>query len=336
MRGKKKENYYTCLHKKGAKPRSKNKKVKKKDFYLTIFNLMKQGKNPSLICRMLSLSKQRMNYYISALKKLGFIRKVGYGTWEVKDKITEKELDYAIYLKGKNKSSLGTTIKPITNLHAFQIKFPILEGKIRDSDWEVKEKLNNWIPKYHTMETLGGIVIKNNNNKSLTVWLKMRNIANLNEVYDLAFKIRAYMYEYFKKQGVILDVFNCETKNLDLATEDENSKGMLGKGEKFRLKLNKKSEKIFPKDNIDANAWLDGSPFEFTAETNDLEWKREYLSMPFRLRDTFIAMNYIAKNYASHVRLVEKASKVMDKLDRKLSRKNIKKTEDNQTTLDTF
>lgn len=291
------------------KPANSKKEVKKevkKKFLLDIINTINEEKNPTQIAKILNISKQKLNYYIKQLKDLKLIRKIGYGVWEINNKEVKK-------------SSLGTRTKPITNLHAFQIRFPILKGKIKDSDWEIKEKLNNWIPRYFTQEMMGGLVIKNNNNKSLTVWLKTRNISDLNEVYDLAFKIRAYIYEYFKKQGVIVDVFNCETKNLNLATEDKHSEGMLRKGEKFELNLNKKSKKIFFKDNIDARAWLDGSPFKFTAETNDLEWKREYLSMPFRLRDTLMVLNYIAKNYASHVKLVEKASKVMDKLNKRLS-----------------
>ena len=299
---------------------NRSKQRSKQKCLLDVISLIKKGLNPSKIAKELSISKQYLNKYIRLLKEKNIIKKIGYGVWEV----NQEEV---------NESSLGTT-KPFTNLHAFQINFPILEGKINDSDWDIKEKLHNWIPKYTDKAIFGGIVIKNNNNKSLTVWLKSRNISNLNEVYDLAFKIRAYMYDYFKKEGVILDVFNCETKNLDLATEDKESEGMLGKGEKFKLDLNKKSEKIFNNDKIDGKAWLDGSPFKFTAETNDLEWKREYLSMPFKMRDTLQLMHYVAKNYASHVKLVEKASNVMDKLDRKLSKDNkIKKQLNNQKIL---
>lgn len=300
------------------------KKEVKKEFLFNLISLIKKDLNPSQIAKKLDISKQKLNYYIKELKNLGLIKKIGYGVWEVNNEEVKK-------------SSLGWTDKPLTNLHAFQINFPILEGKIKDSDWIIKEKLNNWIPKYSTQETLGGIVIKNNNNKSLTVWLKTRNLSNLNEVYDLAFKLRAYIYDFFKKQGVLLDVFNCETKNLDIGTSDKHSEQMLGKGEKFELDLNKKSEKIFKNDKIDAAAWLDGSPFKFTAETNDLEWKREYLSMPFKMRDTLVLMDYIAKNYASHVGVVDKVNKVLAKLDRRLSnKKELKRLNKNQRLLGDF
>lgn len=220
--------------------------------------------------------------------------------------------------------------KPTTNLHALQIKIPIIIGKIKDSDWDIKNKLNNWIPKYKELNMLGGITIRNNNNKSITVFAKTRDLDKLGEVDNLAFKMKAFVHEYFKKQGVTLDVFNAETKNLNLATEDKQAENMLKKGEKFELNLKKQAEKIFPKDSISAKAWLDGSPFKFSVETNDKEWKREYLSMPFRIKDLLEVQRmviqdiaYIAENYKSHVSLVKEGSKIFKKLNQKLSQKSL-------------
>jgi len=295
------------------------KEVKSKNLYLTIFNLIKEGKRPSEILGILKISKQNLQYYINYLKDNGFIKKIGYGTWEVKKEVKTFSI-------GKRAE------KPTTNLHALNIKIPILWGKIKDDDWQIKNKLNNWLPKYKELNVLGGINIRNNNNKSITIFTKSRDLKKLEEVDNLAFKIRAYIYEFFKKQGVILDVFNAETKNINLATEDKQAESMIRKGEKFELDLKKKSEKIFTRDDIDAKAWIDGTPFEFSAETNDKEWKREYLGMPFRVRDIMgtlypIAHNlaYVAENYKSHVKLVKKASKVMDKLNKKLSQTDLRK-----------
>lgn len=298
------------------------KDVKKEEFYLYVLHQIQSGKKPIDISKSLNISRQKLNYYIKQLKQKGFLEKKGYGTWALK--------------KDVKKFSLGTT-RPITNLHALQIRFPILKGKIADSDWKIKEKLKNWLPKYKNLDILEGLTIKNNNNKSITIWAKSRNLSSLNEVNVLSYKIMSFAHQYFmNKYNVILDVFNCETKNLDLGTEDKHSKSMLRKGEKFTLNLNKKSEKIFPKDNIDAKAWIDGTPFDFTAETNDLEWKRAYLSMPLMMQDIFKSVYYIAKNYESHVKIVEKASKVMGKLDRKLGGMKQKDLDRFQKTLGEF
>jgi hypothetical protein len=251
-----------------------NKEVKKKkyknEFLLDIISLLSDGLNPTQITIKLSISKQKLNYYIKQLKLLGVVTKISYGVWEVKKKEVKK-------------LSLGL-MKPVTNLHALQIHIPILEGIINDSEWEIKNKLNNWIPKYKGLSLLGGLTIRNNNNKSISVFLKSRNI-ELNDIDNLCFKVRAYLFDYFKKDGVILDIMNCEVKNMDLATEDKNGEGMLRKGEKFVIDLNKTSEKVFTNDKIKAKAWLDNSPDPFSAETNDKEWKREYLNMPFSIKD---------------------------------------------------
>lgn len=53
------------------------------NLYLTILNLLKQGKNPSKISKELNIKKQNLQYYLSVLSKKGAIKKVGYGTWEV-------------------------------------------------------------------------------------------------------------------------------------------------------------------------------------------------------------------------------------------------------------
>ena len=284
------------------------------DFYLYILDQIKNNKSPYSLCSKHNISKQKLSYYIKQLKDKGIIRRVGYGVWQqVKEFVVGEEVE-----------------KPSTNLHALNIKFPILDGKVMDNDWEIKERLNNWLPKYTDLSILGGLKIKNNNNKSITVFAKTRNIKDIEEVDNLSYKIREYIYHFFKKQGVTLDKFNCETKNINLATADKQSESMLRKGEKFELDLNKKAEKIFQEDNIDGKAWIDGSPYKFTAETNDKAWKREYLSMPFRILDMFRLMEVQAKNISlfakhlkSHTEMVIEMKKMAKKLNNKLDQRKL-------------
>jgi len=261
--------------------------------YLTVDFL-----TPNKIASIRKTSVQAVYKSIKKLEKKGIVKKIGQNAWR----------------QIKPPFSLGTMVeKPTTNLHALQINFPILRGQIEGSDWTIKERLNHWLPKYKNLSILGGLTLKNNNNKSLTVFAKTRNIENLNEIYNLAFKIRTYIGHFFKNQGVVLDIFNCQVKNLNIATEDKQAEGMISKGEKFELDLKKKSEKIFEKDNINAKAWLDGSPFKFTTESNDMEWKRAYLGMPFTIRDmvsllhqTNKEVNYLAVNINSHIPAIVK------------------------------
>lgn len=55
----------------------------KQNFYLRVLDHLKAGLNPQQVCIKESISKQSLNYYISSLKLNGYIKKIGYGTWEV-------------------------------------------------------------------------------------------------------------------------------------------------------------------------------------------------------------------------------------------------------------
>lgn len=124
-----------------------------KKLYLTIFELFKEGKNPNQISKELSMSKQKLHYYTHKLKELGYIQKIGYGTWEVK-KNTLNTLEFK-----KDKRIRG---------HAFiwKIKVP---KEIKD--W--KELLNSKNIKYNLVgkEKFPRLII---NNKK--IWLGKKNI----------------------------------------------------------------------------------------------------------------------------------------------------------------
>jgi hypothetical protein len=60
------------------------KEPQKENFNLTILNLLSQGINPKDISKQLNISMPNLSYYLRNLKKSGNIKKVAYGTWEVK------------------------------------------------------------------------------------------------------------------------------------------------------------------------------------------------------------------------------------------------------------
>jgi hypothetical protein len=272
-------------------------------FYLAVFNFIKEGKSPSFISKTLGISKQKVYYYTKILKEGGFIDKHKNGNWFVKVK------NFSIGVKEK------------TDLHALNIRFPVLSGKLKDKDWEVRNKLNNWIPKYKEFEEFGGLLVRNNNNKSISVFLKPRKIDLLEDqeiVRKLANQVKIVICEYFRTEhDVILDSFNAEIKNLHLETYDKNLN--LNKGEMITIDLGRKAEKIFPKDKMDAKAWGDNSPDPNMHGTNDLLHKKNMLLMPDKVSDienmmkTLVPIvSYIAQNYASHIGVVEKLDKLLE------------------------
>jgi hypothetical protein len=250
-----------------------NNRVNKKKFYLYYISiLLNKNKSPYDICKSLGISKQRVYPLIKHLIKEGYIVKKGLGTWErVKD------------------FSVGLTSHPESNLHAFRIDFPIKEGTINDlNNWRINKHFNNWLPSYTTIKSPLNLEVQNNNNKSLTIWAKSRNIDDFNDVDNLGFAIRAFAFDYFKrKYNVVLDIWNAETKNIHIETKAEPLKDLNRKGQQITVDLGKKSEKIFPKDNLDAKAWIDFSmdnkKVPLAIGTNDKEWWRAFLTLPLHI-----------------------------------------------------
>jgi len=109
---------------------AKDEEVKK--FYLSALELLKQGKAPVDICKILNISKQRLNYYLRGLKANGYVQKVGYGVWEVK-KMPGKEVKI---LGGVGSRCPTKEVKKEIRGHAYQftLKIPKL------SNWHRREE----------------------------------------------------------------------------------------------------------------------------------------------------------------------------------------------------
>jgi len=97
----------------------------KKLFLLDILTALKEGKRPPHISKELNITKQLLSYYMGKLKALGYIKKVGYGVWEVTERSTKLTKD--------TREVRG---------HAFM--------------WKVKlPKIQNWKDRVKVLEKLG-------------------------------------------------------------------------------------------------------------------------------------------------------------------------------------
>jgi len=110
------------------------KNKESKNFYLTVYNQIKEGVRPSEICKEFNISKQKLNYYLSSLKRSGCIRKIGYGVWEICREFDEKKVKETTRLAKYQ----PVNIKPdYVRGHAFQFKLKI--PKLRN--WEKREEV---------------------------------------------------------------------------------------------------------------------------------------------------------------------------------------------------
>lgn len=100
-----------------------NKSTKKEKVYFIVYSNIRDGKSPADICKLLGMSKQALNRYISTLKASGSIKKVGYGVW--------KALDFK--LKEVNKIKVGESkpfIIPRNDIRGHAIHFHLSIPKI--------------------------------------------------------------------------------------------------------------------------------------------------------------------------------------------------------------
>ena len=108
--------------------------MRSKKFYLTVLDQIKAGNYPAQICKDLDISKQKLNYYLSTLKRLGTIRKIGYGTWEYLKDLDLKEVKKSVVI-GKDSSLLK---QDTVRGHGFLFKFKIKDNLL---NWNKREEI---------------------------------------------------------------------------------------------------------------------------------------------------------------------------------------------------
>lgn len=120
----------------------------KQNFYLSVFEHLKKGNNPAKICSELSITKQALNYYLSSLKKKGFVKKLGYGTWKILKEFDQKEVKITTHV-GSHKPQNFYLFKP-DNVRGHAFQFTI----------KINPNLKNWDKREEILEKLG-ITFKN-------------------------------------------------------------------------------------------------------------------------------------------------------------------------------
>ncbi len=122
-------------------------------FYLTIFNLIKDGKNPTSICEKLNISKQKLTYYLSPLKQNGFIKRVGYGTWEILKDFNIKQVKKSTQVAKHEHANIFTSSKAdMSRGHGFMyhLKIPRISNWNRRREFLEKNNI-----KYKPLRNLG-------------------------------------------------------------------------------------------------------------------------------------------------------------------------------------
>jgi len=162
-----------------------------KNFYLTVYNQIKKGVRPSIVCKEFNISKQKLNYYLSTLKRAECIKKIGYGVWEISNEFDYKKVKETTRLTKYQPAR----IKPdFVRGHAFQFKLKIPKLK----NWDKREEiLKNKDIEFRELTHLLGkgqeIIIKGRKiwltNKSIIIFEKSSYLAKTAKDSDMLFMI---------------------------------------------------------------------------------------------------------------------------------------------------
>ena len=309
------------------------KDVKKK-FLLNLINALKSGKTPIKISKDLNVSRQKLNYYIRQLKDSGELKKIGYGVWEIKDV----------------KKSTKDPIKKEVRGHAWIWKIKLPKIKNWDNRIYILDKLKIHY-KLVGIKKTPRIIIKDRK-----VWLGNKNIV----IYDINSFIGVTSLES-RKLAVwgLKSILEALESKLKVSLKINGVYEFKVAREHYALmknnlaiQCNKDKEKVYVYDKEGLWFCIDNSYNLDEAETlgknsmiNNLGvqgYFNSHKETKFKVTPEFVLhmMNGIQqnqlvfdKNMKSHLKILDKLGKAIDRLNKTFQRKNIKENDLDQKTL---
>ena len=268
-----------------------NTKVNK-NVYHAIVKHLADNKSVTDVALILGVPKQNLTRRIGKLKREGVIKNIGKGTWEV------NEAQWLRFQSKVNTRSIGTTT---ANLHALHIKIPIVDGTVDLKGYE--SKLNNWNVQYKKIPAMK-LTLKNNNNRSLSVYVWSREVHRYNEIPNIC-HITVHQVCSMFKGTLNLDYLGWEVKTLHLAMRDKELDQVFNKGTTLEVALGRSTEKITENDiTREAKAWTDNSPFR-GIETNDIAYYKNYLMMPENVANNTQTLSQVVNELIPAIKLLE-------------------------------
>lgn len=313
------------------------KKVSKKDFYLPILSLLKKSTNLKEIQKTLSISKQDLNYYLRILKKKGLIERKGRGYYEI-SKIIPKDTNLPKEIRGHAfiwSVKLPKVIKNWENrikiLEKANIPFKLI-GLLKKTPRIFVEGKKVWLGEktlviYEPHSFYGINAIES---RKYAVFSLISCLQVLESKFDI--NLRPYTFKPSREHYGII-------KN-DLAIQCNKS------GEKIHIKDDLEGEWLWIDDSLQLGELETGGTRALLRNVQVQRWWNDQKKHNFQVTPSFLMesingliqaqqmnndkLNYIAQNYASHVKIVEKLNRL---LGEPKIRKHIKKIDRFQTKL---
>lgn len=291
----------------------------KKFLLVHILDLIKEGKNPAQISKLLNISKQNLNYYVEKLKKLDCIEKKGYGVWEFKREIKEVKIRPKDTRIGKGKKEIRG--------HAFIWKIQFYKT-IDWGEFIKKSSLN--------FQVIGRGKVYRILFKNRKIWLTTKGMIIYEPMDYLgisSFQVKGTaVYEMDKLVKAILKTLKIKWTHYKFTTSREHY-GII-KNELAR-QHNEKKEKLYIRgEDGDIWLWIDDSLSLGELENNEpvvnrqvQNWWNDKKAHGFKVTDTFLlnSMNQVTqnqimfdKNFQSHLEVINKLGTAVDELRKEI------------------
>ena len=278
--------------------------LQKENFNLTILNLLSQGIKPKDISKQLNLSMPNLSYYLRRLKNQGNIKKIGYGTWEVKS-MTSNTLRKDKQIRGH---AFIWTIK-------LNKKFNWIN--LLDSTGQHNYKLvRNLIPR---------IIIKDKKvwlgKKTITIYEHKSFYAN-NSINSRKYAVIGLIevLEALEKQLVINIrpyIFKCAREHFGMIKND------------LARQYNRNNEKMIIHDDLEGDwLWIDDSESLGELETKNIvrskqvqDWWNDNKKHNFKVTASFLLenINKVVEIQNNDRLLVQELPKTIVKLEQQIS-----------------
>jgi len=287
----------------------KSKSIRNLNFY---FSILKEIKERNRLPK--DIYKQKRNFYVSWLKQKGFIKKVGYGSWQ----ITKPGLKFLEEVK-----ELRERVKiPISLDFTMRIKLPILKELENPFKPDIERKVKGWIKKYkwYNIPFYNYDLTLEKTPKSLIVHVHHMEISEPSDIEVIANHVKRFLKEYFACQRImLLDDINAKVVYLKTGIHDKKLKKLIQPGYYPTFYLGRKRAKIFKHDpEQEAKVWMDSTPFDWTIHSNDKTYVERYIKMPETLdkieKNLVPAIDSLTKQINLHLDVQKKTGQTLDEI----------------------
>jgi len=284
-------------------------------------------------------TKKHLKSVYRLLKNLelkGLIEKIGYpnvyqvtgeGRFFAAKKMRDANNTFNTFPLGvkKMRESEKVVNLPFSNvrLHAFSVKFPLLERGAQASWWDRMEKMRGgWVKCWKFLLDKG--VKVECSHKSVIIHFASKYVRlsfkDFDSVRFQRLSVASEVHKYLGLRGVVFDLGKGVVVRQHGASRVEgNLKGKLGRGVTEDVFLGRGAVGVWPA-GFEAKAWIDSSKgFEFEAN-DDLYWRR-WLLVPENvesMRRYLPELGDILKNYMASIKLydaqIQKHLDVMEKI----------------------